>query len=232
MQNKAVTFTEVDKVEILESEIDEKVADNEVLLKTCYSMISPGTELTCLNGMNSWWFDFPGVPGYSNVAEVVDIGSKVEGLSKGDKVLNYAPHQLYNKQEDGQVMLKVCNNYPLDMVPLTRLATVAFTAVRVSEIELGDYVAVAGMGVVGNIAAQLAACQGGQVIAIDINDKRLELAKECGITTTINAAKEDVEETVMKLTNGKKVNTLIDATGSSKAIEANMNLIGRLGELI
>lgn len=233
MENQTVTFTKAHEVEFLTSSFDSnEIGEHQILLRSLRSMISPGTELTCLNGLNSWWFSFPGIPGYANVAEVINCGNQVEGLEPGDRVLNYGPHQLYNILTDNELILKIPDHYPLELVPLTRLATVAFTAIRVSNIELGDNVIVMGMGTIGNIAAQLAKNQGGQVIAIDINDKRLELAKKCGIEKTINPLNTNPEDTVLQMTDGKKANTLIDATGNSKAIESSFNLISRMGELI
>jgi threonine dehydrogenase-like Zn-dependent dehydrogenase len=93
-------------------------------------------------------------------------------------------------------------------------------------------VAVAGLGLVGNLAAQLAGLQGGRVIGLDISKRRLDLAQTCGVELTVNPAQDDAKARVEELTGGAGVHTLIDATGSPEAIISNLPLIGWLGELI
>ncbi|OPZ05542.1 MAG: D-arabitol-phosphate dehydrogenase [candidate division BRC1 bacterium ADurb.BinA364] len=88
------------------------------------------------------------------------------------------------------------------------------------------------MGLVGNLAAQLARRQGGRLVAIDISEARLAMARACGIAHTIDSARENALDRVMAITNGAGVSSLIDATGNSRAILDSMPLIGKLGELI
>ena len=59
------------------------------------------------------------------------------------------------------ICLKVPEALPLEWAPFTRMAIIAMTSLRISDIELGDWVGVLGLGTVGNFAAQLAGLQGG-----------------------------------------------------------------------
>ncbi|MEM7124929.1 MAG: zinc-binding alcohol dehydrogenase [Chloroflexota bacterium] len=232
MQNRAITFVARNQVALVTEELDEApLAQGEVLIETLYSAVSPGTELACLSGSEGW-FSLPGVPGYSNVGQIIAMGEGVEDLNEGDYVLNFGKHQKYNRRTAKDFLLKVPPEIELQYAPITRLATVAFTAIRTSNIELGDDVAVVGLGPVGNFASQLARLQGGRVIGLDISPKRLEFASTCAIDLAINPTHEDAEALVNEITHNRGVDALIDASGNSAAIVSNLPLIGQTGELI
>jgi 2-desacetyl-2-hydroxyethyl bacteriochlorophyllide A dehydrogenase len=231
LKNHAITFAAPYTVEIREEENVDTLEPNELLIESLYSLVSPGTELAILSGKESW-ARLPVVPGYCNVGTVVAVGKAVSKFSQGDVVLNYGAHRKYNRMADSGFVLKVPDGIDLKLVPLTRLATVAFTAIRVSDIELGDDVAVVGLGLVGNFAAQLARLQGGRVIGIDLSEKRTDVARACGVELTVNPSQEDATARIQELTGGAGVHSLIDATGNPKVIVANLPLIGQMGELI
>lgn len=94
----------------------------------------------------------------------------------------------------------------------------------------GDTIAVFGTGAVG-LAAMMAGKISGciNVIAIDIVDSRLELAKELGATQTINSKNFDVVEEVKKLTNGLGVNYAVDTTGITEVMENSIKVLAQGG---
>lgn len=65
-----------------------------------------------------------------------------------------------------------------------------------------------------------------KIIAVDINDTRLELAKELGATDVINPNKESTREAIMRATDGEGVDAAIDCTGSMPVINEMLELIG------
>ena len=232
MKNTVIRFTDAYTVEITEEEVQlDTLGSDEVLIESLYSVVSAGTELACLSG-REFWFQFPRVPGYASVGTIVAVGDRVEKFGVGDVVLNYGGHQKVNRKSETEFLLKVPDGMDLRLVPFTRMATVAFTAIRVSDIELGDDVAVAGLGLVGNFAAQLAGLQGGRVTGVDLVDSRIELARSCGVELAVNPSREDATARFQELTGGAGVHSLIDATGNSKAIISSLPWIGKLGELI
>jgi threonine dehydrogenase-like Zn-dependent dehydrogenase len=109
---------------------------------------------------------------------------------------------------------------------------VSFTALRISTIELGDYVAVTGLGLVGNFAAQLSGLQGGRVIGLDLSQRRVDLARECGIAHALVLDPATVEADVTAITGGRGLTTLIEATGNPRALPPALPLVGRFGEVI
>jgi 2-desacetyl-2-hydroxyethyl bacteriochlorophyllide A dehydrogenase len=232
LQNKKIVFDKVWEVSLHTEDLDDNnIPEGFVLLKKIYSIISTGTELACLSG-NENWFKMPSVPGYACVGEVVKCGAKVDSFKAGDKILCYGNHSLYEVMPVKGIFMLVPPGVDLKWVPFVRMTTIAATAVRTSAIEFGDYVAVCGQGLVGNMAMQLASLQGAQVIAVDVADNRLEAAKKCGAALTINSAKLDAAEEIKKFTKGKGVSTLIDATGIPALDVKNVEWVAQNGEMI
>ncbi|WP_435165874.1 zinc-dependent alcohol dehydrogenase [Paenibacillus glycanilyticus] len=231
MNNKKVVFTAPWQVEFHEDAFHiAKLGERELLVKKRFTLISPGTELACLSG-NEGWFAMPGIPGYSSVSEVIGIGEEVQGFKPGDYVFHYGDHSLYSVIPSGGILLKAPSDLPLHWVPFTRMASVAITSIRVSEIELGDYVAVTGLGLVGNMAAQLASLQGASVIGIDLSGPRLEAATASGIGHALPSDPK-VHEHINEITGGKGVSTLIDATGIPKVVTEGLPWVAKYGEVV
>jgi len=87
-----------------------------------------------------------------------------------------------------------------------------------------------GTGAVGMAAVMAGRIVGATtIIAVDLVDSRLELARELGATHTVNARSGDVVEQVKGITGGKGVDFSLDATGTDKAIAAAMQVLGVRG---
>lgn len=232
MINRKIMFMSPFQVETVEENVMPKpLGDHEVLVKMIYSLISPGTELAILSGKEDW-AKLPLCPGYASVSRIVECGKGVQGFQAGDVVFHYGAHSEYQVVEVKDVFVRVPNTLELKWVPFTRMATVAFTAIRVSEIELGDKVSVSGLGLVGNFAAQLAGLQGATVIGMDLSKERLRTARQCGVDYTLDSGEGSLKEQIMALTNGKGVSTHIEATGVPKVAVESLQYIGSQGEII
>src|SRR5436309_6474426 len=88
---------------------------------------------------------------------------------------------------------------PLDAAPLTCAGVTTYKAVKVAGTRSSDLVAVFGVGGLGHLAIQYAAIAGGRVIAVDLIDDKLKLARELGAEFTINASREDPAEVIQAL---------------------------------
>jgi 2-desacetyl-2-hydroxyethyl bacteriochlorophyllide A dehydrogenase len=229
--NKKIVFTGPWQVELQHSPLASvTLVGNQVLVKKRYSLISPGTELACLSGGESW-FPMPGIPGYAAVSEIIDIGPDVREFQVGDIVFHYGNHTQFECTTTDGVFMKVPAEIELAWVPFVRMATVAMTSLRVSDIQVGDLVAVTGLGLIGNMAAQLASLQGAEVIGVDIADHRLAIAKSCGISHTV-VSHAHMRQDIMRLTQNRGVSTLIDATGVPKVLIDAVSWIAKKGEAI
>jgi len=88
---------------------------------------------------------------------------------------------------------------PADAAPLTCAGVTTYKAVKVSKARPSDLVAVFGIGGLGHMAVQYARIAGARVVAVDLQDDKLELARELGADVTVNASAEDPAAAIQAL---------------------------------
>jgi 2-desacetyl-2-hydroxyethyl bacteriochlorophyllide A dehydrogenase len=171
-------------------DIELDVADlgaHEVVLRTGYSMISSGTELAYWEGEQDLGHratPYPWHPGYAAVGEILEAGSAA-GLRPGQLVLAHIPHQSTARFDCRHVVcVPLPDGLEPRLAPLARLGQVSAVSIRLMKARPGDRVAVVGLGLVGNCAAQLLRGAGLRVVGIDTNLERRTLAERCGITVS------------------------------------------------
>lgn len=131
-------------------------------------------------------------------------------------------------------VVKMQNDVPLEMLgPLgCGIQTGSGAVLNNLKPDPGSSIAVFGIGAVGLsavMAAKVSHC--GIIIAIDIQDNRLELAKELGATHTINAKEQNVVETIMTIT-GKGVNNAVEASGRPENTRFAVDSLAVLGHVV
>ena len=165
----------------------------------------------------------PCVPGYGSV------GRLLEGDKAGQRVFTYGKHAKYAPVKVVTVPL------PEDVDPVkavfARMAAVSMTSLRRADAVLGDWVAVFGLGLVGNFAAQLFTLAGCEVIGIDPSARRREEAAACGIEHTLVPG-DDLKEQVAALTGGRMCHTVVEAAGVPAVAMVAGKLAAQRGELI
>jgi len=112
-----------------------------------------------------------------------------------------------------------------------RFATSYRAVVDQGKVEAGQWVAVHGCGGVGLSAVMIAAAFGARVIAIDISDAALELARSCGAEAVVNASTSNVAESVLDLTAGG-VHLSIDALGHPEILFNSISSLRKRGKHI
>lgn len=106
-------------------------------------------------------------------------------------------------------------------------------AVERGDIQLGDTVAIAGMGPIGLGMLQVARRKGpGLLIALDAKPKRLELARRLGADLAIDVAGVDAVQRVLDLTDGYGCDVYIEATGAGPAVAQGLRMIRKLGTFV
>jgi alcohol dehydrogenase, propanol-preferring len=118
---------------------------------------------------------------------------------------------------------------PFDAAPLTCAGVTTYKAVKVAGTRSSDLVAVFGVGGLGHLAIQYAAIAGGRVIAVDLLDEKLELARQLGAEFTVNAAKEDPVQAIKQLGGADQA---IALAVSPKAFEQAYGTLRRGGKLV
>jgi len=106
-------------------------------------------------------------------------------------------------------------------------------AVQRGNIEFGDVVAIAGAGPLGlGMIAAARMKNPGLLIALDMDDSRLETARACGADMGLNPRYEDVIAKVRQLTGGYGCDVYIEATGHPSAVEQGLHMIRKLGTFV
>jgi threonine dehydrogenase-like Zn-dependent dehydrogenase len=110
--------------------------------------------------------------------------------------------------------------------------SVGFHAAARGRIEAGDTVLVIGCGMVGLGAVASAAHRGARVIAVDVGEAKLALARRYGASVTLDASQEDVSARVLALTSDDGVDVAIEAVGSPATFVQAIDLVAYAGRVV
>lgn len=150
--------------------------------------------------------------GYSAAGRIVAIGAQVEGFSVGDRVA-CAGAGIANHAELIDVPVNLAVRIPDDVstehASTVTLGAIALQGVRRAAPTLGETIVVVGLGVLGQMTAQMLAANGCRVIGIDLDEGRLELARGKGIWRTIDPTDQDYVAQVRRLTDGHGADAVI-----------------------
>jgi len=233
---RVVTFEGPREVSVREYE-DPPLGQGEVRLKTLFSGISAGTEMTAYRGSNPYlakrWepecrlfvegetsLEYPVEGwGYEEVGEVAEVGPDVTMVQNGDIVYGTWGHRSTKVVDEDWAAAR---RLPLGVDPVigifSRIGAIALNAVLDADVHVGEYVAVFGQGVPGLIAAQLAGLNGGTVIAIDGIPRRLELACELGVAHVVDFNEKSPAEEIKNLSEGRGADVSVEISGSYPAL--------------
>ncbi|MFC1527232.1 bi-domain-containing oxidoreductase [Candidatus Neomarinimicrobiota bacterium] len=153
--------------------------------------------------------------GYCNAGTVKSIGKGVSGYEIGDRVISNGYHSEFTMVPQN-LCAKIPEQISSDEASFTVLGSIALQGVRLLNPEIGETIVVSGLGLVGLLTIQLLKANGCNVIGIDFDKIKLELAKEYGATTINLTRGEDSIEKTKYLTNDNGVDGVI-ITASSKS---------------
>ncbi len=159
----------------------------------------------------------PNTLGYSLVGEVIGVGVSVEGVAIGDRVAcagaGYANHAAVTAIP-GNLFVPVPQGVADEDAAYVTLGAIAMHGLRQADQQFGATVMIVGLGLVGQITLQLCRAAGYKVIGLDIDEAKLDLAREHG---TALAAKPDdsaLAAQVAALTDGFGVDAVLLTVGS------------------
>ena len=122
--------------------------------------------------------------GYSAAGIVEQVGADVRGGQVGDRVAmagaGYANHADINFVPKN-LIAQIPDGVSFEAASYTTVASIALQGVRLTRPQLGEYVAVVGLGLIGLITVQLLKANGCRVIGMDLDASKVELAKQVGL---------------------------------------------------
>jgi len=234
---KVLALVEPAKLEFRKYE-EEPLKEDEVRVKTLYSGISAGTELTSYRGFNphlnkSWNSELrifeekddkeSSYPitnwGYEEVGKIIEIGAEVNRVEVGETVYGTWGHRTSAVlSEDFAAEHRLPETADPIYGIFSHIGSIALNAILDADIHVGETAAVFGQGVPGQIVSQLAKLNGAEVIALDLNPERLETARKMGADIVLNPAESDAAKEIKKLTGGRGADVSIEISGSLKAL--------------
>ncbi len=173
--------------------------------------------------------------GHEGGGTVVEIGAKVTRFREDDKVMAFgwvdtfadffvAGENDLEPVPDGMDMDLACLGEPIGCAVYSGLQ---------SRVQLGDTVAVFGMGFAGQIMAQVVRNKGAyRVIAVDVVDEKLKMSRHLGADVTINSLKENPVEAILDLTGGSGVDVAVEMAGTQEAVNQCTAAVRHNGTLV
>ena len=239
MQTTEVVVTGQNEVELRTRTLDaQALGPGDLLIETEASFISAGTELANYTGkeprvfLPNQWCTYPWRSGYGNVGIVRAVGEGVTRAKVGERVFTYANHGSWVTFNQQRLVIPVPDTLDSVLAAAGRMAGVAMTGIIVSEIRDNPWVAVFGLGMVGNLAAQFYRERGCRVIGVDPVGYRRELAQRCGIDITVGGSPEEAQAEILELTGGAGADIAVDAVGHSAVVMQAAAATARFGQLI
>lgn len=110
--------------------------------------------------------------------------------------------------------------------------SVGFHAVSRAQVTDSDVVLVIGCGMVGMGAVVRSALRGATVIAADIDDEKLQLAREMGASYTLNTKTDDVNSRLLEMTSGFGPDVVIEAVGSTPTYQMAVDVVAFTGRVV
>jgi len=255
---RAIQITETSKTEIVE--IDKPVLKaGHVLLKVGYVGFC-GSDLNTFRGLNPL-VKLPIIPGHEIGAIVEAVADDVAcdirpgmnatvnpytSCGNCPACLNSRPNACEFNQTLGVQRNGAMSEYLLvpagkviadESIPVRDFAlveplSVGFHAVDRAKVTAVDTVMVIGCGMIGLGATVCAANRGAKVIAVDVDDKKLDLVKQLGVQYTINSQKENLHERVYEITGKRGADVVVEAVGRSETYLASVSEVAFTGRMV
>jgi len=175
--------------------------------------------------------------GYSISGIVIGVGKGINKFKEGDKVsaagAGYANHAEYVSVPENLVV-KIPEGLDFISASTVTLGAIAMQGIRRANLNLGEFCVVFGTGILGLLSIQMLKTAGIRIIAVDLDQSRLELAKEYGAELLINPSKEDLLKTVENFTGDYGVDVVLftAATNKSEPLSQAFKMCKKKGRVI
>jgi predicted dehydrogenase/threonine dehydrogenase-like Zn-dependent dehydrogenase len=175
--------------------------------------------------------------GYSVSGTVAAIGKGVTKFKIGDFVAaagaGFANHaEIVNVPEN--LVAKMPVGMDFKYASTVTVGVIAMHGVRRADLKFGEFCVVIGTGILGLLSVQMLKNSGIRVAALDLDNKRLTIAKELGVEIALNPSAEDAMKTIESWTEGRGADAILftAATSSSGPLSQAFKMCKRKGRII
>jgi len=218
----AVAFTARERAELVPAEEPSAPpGPREVAGRTLASVISTGTELAVYQLAES----FPARTGYAAVFEVGEVGAEITDVKPADRLLCLGPHQSRQRVTRDEAVL-VPEGLAPEVAAFARMMTVSMSTLTTTTARPPEKVLVTGLGLVGNLAAQVFAACGYEVIASEPDARRRDLARRVGIGAVFPTVPVDDPSIA------GQVGLALECSGHEQAVLDACRVVRKRGEVV
>ena len=212
------------------SYINKALKQPEKVKKVIDKMKSDGISSTVDSVLNK--LNEPMPLGYCNAGIVQEVGSEVYDIRPGDRVVSNGSHSEYVAISKNLVQ-KIPDDVKNEDAVFTVISSIAWQGIRLCNPTYGEKIVVIGLGLVGLITVQLLRANGCDVIGIDLDKNKCNIAKSYG-ATTVNPLEDDVVQVINNQTNmiGADAVIITAATKSNDVISQAANISRKKGRII
>ena len=235
--DKQILFTEKNKAELLDVE-SKPLGENDVKVETYFSTISCGTERANITGDANVAgnaapdVSFPRSSGYSSSGIVREVGSAVEDLKVGDRVVVFwGKHKKYNIVPSKNAVKIEDDNVSFEEAAMSFIASFSLAAIRKTRLEIGESALVMGLGILGQLAVRLLKAAGAvSIIAADPIEERRKESILGGADFAFDPTCADFPQKVKEIT-GTGVKTAIEVTGVGAGLDETLDCMAKFGRV-
>ena len=153
--------------------------------------------------------DQPMALGYSSAGTIVSVGSALHGFKVGDRVAcgggGYALHAEYAAVPQN-LLVKLPDEVDFDSAAFATLGAIAMQGFRLANPQVGERIAIIGLGLLGLLAASIAKAAGCYILGIDLDHQRIGLARSMGFETSL---RNDAEEAASAFSRGQGIDAVL-----------------------
>ena len=206
---------------------------------------------------------YPVTPGHEIVGTVEEMGSNVNGYSKGDEVLVYpwigcgecpackvgnenlcdAPKSLGVFQDGGYSDFALVPHYkylakldgvnPDSATSIACSGLTAYNAIKKSNMNSPEFLVIVGAGGLGLMGVQIAkAITNAKIICVDLDDSKLETAKEMGADFVVNSKDPETSQKIISICNDKGADSVVDFVNAPPTAKLGISVLRKRGNLV
>ena len=222
---------------------------DQIAIKTHYSGVSIGTEFALIRNKISWG-PYPLCTGYMGTGVVEKVGNAIENFNVGDAV--YYRHNDNMALTNGQpvstvqgahcthVVVRPNGNHgayplvagaPMDVASMFVMPAVGLNGVDMANPRMGDVVVVYGVGLIGLGVVAACAMRGCVVVAVDVNERQLGIARELGADYLINSTQQNVPDALKRIA-ADGADVVFESTGLPQCLDPAIALCRTQGKFV